>query len=240
MVETKTQQHKEPQQQEKHSPKSASLAAGVLACLSVVQRGLEGPGCIYHTEFNCICFRAGWPIVDMHLENGTESEDRSQPLEIREFVCVCLCACVLCEALQMKGLEGPGYMYIYIYIYIIVYFRAGWPILCHTQRCVCGITDRLDGPFHKGGKGEDGTGRGQDRAGGGGIGVVWGGGVGLCVGWGGVGWGIKQTQKCIHFWVGQPISVYTFGADNPESVYTFGLPYINLAPKSLKIYPPGV
>ena len=31
---------------------------------------------------------------------------------------------------------------------------------------------------------------------GGGIGVVWGGGVGLCVGWGGVGWGIKQTQKC--------------------------------------------
>ena len=57
----------------------------------------------------------------------------------------------------------------------------------HTQRFVCGITDRLDGPFfHKGkGKGEDGTGRGEDREGGGYIGVVWGGGVGLCVRWGG-------------------------------------------------------
>ena len=46
----------------------------VLSCTHTMceKRGLEGPGRIYHTEFNCIYFRAGWPIVDMHLHNGTD------------------------------------------------------------------------------------------------------------------------------------------------------------------------
>ena len=46
----------------------------------------------------------------------------------------------------MKGLESPGYMYIYIYTSLYI---SGWMahFVSHTQRFVCGITDRLDGPF---------------------------------------------------------------------------------------------
>ena len=100
----------------------------------------------------------------MHLEWHRESEDRSQSRWKKETLCVCVCMCFVCvcEVSQMKGLEGPGYMY--IYTSHCIHFRAGWPILCHTQRCFCGITDRPDGPFHKGkGKGEDGTGMGEGR-----------------------------------------------------------------------------
>ena len=45
-------------------------------------RGLEGPGCIYHTEFNCIYFRAGWPMLSSasHMvQLGSEEGEGKMP-----------------------------------------------------------------------------------------------------------------------------------------------------------------
>ena len=58
-----------------------------------------------------IYLRAGWPIVDMHIGMAHRKRRQIPAVGKREFVSVC--ACALCEVLQMKGLEGPGYMYIY-------------------------------------------------------------------------------------------------------------------------------
>ena len=181
MAETKTQQHKEPQQQEKHSNECfyCCWGSGLPVCCA---RGAGGPRMYISHKFNCTYFRAGWPILDMHLEWHRK---RRQIPAVGKKECVSVCTCFVCEALQMKGLESPGYMY--IYIHIIVYFRLDGPF-CVTHTKICLRDHRSAGwPFfHKGkGKGEDGTGRGEDREGGGYIGVVWGGGVGLCVRWGG-------------------------------------------------------
>ena len=92
--------------------------------------------------------------------------------------------------------------------------RAGGPRIC-IYHCMfqCwmahfGITDRLDGPFHKKGRGRERMEQEWERVNRevgeyrGCVGVVWGGVV--C----GAGWGvgsIKQTQKYNkNFWVFQP------------------------------------
>ena len=127
MAETKTQQHKEPQQQEKHSNECfyCCWGSGLPVCCA---RGAGGPRMYISHKFNCTYFRAGWPILDMHLEWHRK---RRQIPAVGKKECVSVCTCFVCEALQMKGLESPGYMYIYTHHCI---FQAGWPILCHTHK----------------------------------------------------------------------------------------------------------
>ena len=103
----------------------------------------------------------------------------------------------------MKMLEGPD-ICIYIYRYTSLHISGLDGPFCVTHKDVSvGSQIGWMALFTKG-RGRE---RMEQKLKGERV-EIGGGLVGLCVGWGGVGWGIKQTQNCKHPWVGQPKSVH--------------------------------